>query len=195
VNGEEKARALRDEDIILQVRRGDINAYEAIVKRYESSVANIIYGILGSVSNAEDLGQEVFIRAYRGLGQFRFRAQFRTYLTRIAINVCKDALKKNKVKTVPIQEQVLISDQLVTDGQEEQELKDLVQKALLRLERDQRMVIVLRILEGYSTRDTAGLLKVPQGTVLSRLSRGMERLRQILEKDETMKPFITGNSL
>ncbi len=195
MNGEEKVRTLRDEDIILLVRRGDINAYEAIVKRYESSVANIIYGILGSVSNADDLGQEVFIRAYRGLGQFRFRAQFKTYLTRITINVCKDALRKNEVKTVPIQEQVLISDQLVIDGQEERELKEVVQQALLRLDRDQRMVVVLRILEGYSTRETAGLLKVPQGTVLSRLSRGLERLRKILENEETLKPFITGKSL
>ena len=158
-------------------------------------MANIIYGILGSVSNAEDLGQEVFIRVFRGLSQFRFRAQFRTYLTRIAINVCKDALRKNEIHMVPIQEQILTGDQLMIDGQEEQELKDVVQQALLRLDREQRMVIVFRILEGYSTRETAVLLKVPQGTVLSRLSRGLERLRQILEKEETIKPFITGNSL
>ena len=193
MNGEEKVRPLRDEDIILQVRRGDINAYESIVKRYESSVANIIYGILGNVSNAEDLGQEVFIRAFRGLSQFRFRAQFKTYLTRIAINVCRDALRKNEVHVVPIQEQLLTADQLVVDGQEEQELKEVVQQALLQLDHDQRMVVVLRILEGYSTRETAGLLKVPQGTVLSRLSRGLERLRHILEKEETIKPFITRN--
>jgi RNA polymerase sigma-70 factor (ECF subfamily) len=176
-------RQLTDEEVIDRVRQGDIDAFEWIVKRYESTVANTIYGILGNISGAEDLGQEVFIRAYHGLYHFRHRAQFKTYLTRIAINVCMDAIKKNDKHIVPIQNEDQFKDRLLVDSQREYDLKDLVQSALYQLDRDQRMVVVLRFLEGYSTRETAGLLKIPEGTVLSRLSRGLARLRQILEKE------------
>ena len=176
-------RQLPDDEIIKRVRQGDINAFEWIVKRYETSVANIIYGILGNVANAEDLGQEIFIRAYKGLKNFKHRAQFKTYLTRIAINVCRDAMKRKIIHMVPIQEETQFNESLMEDAREEFDVKDMIHAALFQLEHNQRMVVIFRIMEGYSTKETAQLLTIPEGTVLSRLSRGLDKLREILKEE------------
>lgn len=176
-------RQLPDDEIIARIRKGEINAFEWIVKRYETTVANIIYGIMGNIENADDLGQEVFMRVYRGLFQFRFRASFKTYLTRIAINVCRDAIKRHGPYTESLQSDSGLNERVGVDLQDERDIRELVHSALFQLEMDHRSVVVLRMLEGYSTRETAKLLKIPEGTVLSRLSRGLERLREILIKE------------
>jgi len=183
VDNTDQCRPLPDDEIIARIRRGETNAFEWIVKRYETTVANVIYGIMGNIDDADDLGQEVFMRVYRGLFQFRFRASFKTYLTRIAINVCMDALKRHGPFTVSLQSDSGLSERVGVDLQDERDLKELVHSALFQLEGDHRSVVVLRMLEGYSTRDTAKLLKIPEGTVLSRLSRGLEKLREILIKN------------
>lgn len=176
-------RQVSDDEIIRRIRNGDLNAFEWIVKRYESSVANVIYGILGNDPRADDLGQEVFMRAFRGIKNFGHRAQFKTYLTRIAINVCRDAIRKKERRMMTYEEEAPHLNPLVFDQQEELDAKDLVHTALFQLESEQRAVVVMRIMEGYSTKETATLLKIPEGTVLSRLSRGLGKLRQILKKE------------
>lgn len=183
VDNTDQYRQLPDDEIITRIREGEINAFEWIVKRYETTVANIIYGIMGNIDNADDLGQEVFMRVYRGLFQFRFRASFKTYLTRIAINVCMDAIKKHGPFTVSLQSDSGLNERVGVDLQDERDIRELVHSALFQLEGDHRTVVVLRMLEGYSTRETAKLLRIPEGTVLSRLSRGLDKLREILIKD------------
>jgi RNA polymerase sigma-70 factor (ECF subfamily) len=180
VSRKEGLRDLPDERLIEKIRAGEVGAFEWIVERYESLVANIIFGILGNVHNADDLGQDVFLRTYKGLGSFRFKAAFRTYLTRIAINVCVDEMKKRDRKTLLIEGYLPYPDLPCEDEEAQFDLKDLVQAALLQLDKKQRIVVVLRLMEGYSTRETASILKIPEGTVLSRLSRGQKKLKEIL---------------
>lgn len=169
-----------DRELVQEIRDGKTEAFEEIVKRYEKKVAGVIYGILENLPNAEDLGQEVFIRAFKGLTGFRFKAEFSTYLTRIAINVCIDEMRRNRKSAGFSDRADLLVDLPGIDEEEQYDMKDLVQSALKRLQPDQRMVVVLRIMEGYSTKETANILNVPEGTVMSKLSRGLKKLKDIL---------------
>ncbi|NIR47450.1 sigma-70 family RNA polymerase sigma factor, partial [candidate division KSB1 bacterium] len=87
---------MTDRELIDNVRAGDSQAFEQLVKRYESQVAATVIGMLGSCQEADDVGQEVFIRFYKAIHQFREEARLGTYLTRIAINLSLNELKRRK---------------------------------------------------------------------------------------------------
>jgi RNA polymerase sigma-70 factor (ECF subfamily) len=171
---------LTDRELISEIRRGRSDLFEFIVKRYEKSVAGIIYSILGNLQNSDDLGQDIFIRAFKGLAAFRFKSEFRTYLTRIAINVCIDEMKRESQVSFVNENAEQLAELPGIDEQEQYALRDLVQSALLTLHPDQRMVVVLRIMEGYSTKETARILNMREGTVMSKLSRGLKKLNELL---------------
>ena len=174
-----------DAQLIEQAREGNSDAFRLLVKRYESQVAATVIGMLGNGPEAEDVGQEVFIRFYRALHQFKGEAALGTYLTRIAINLSLNAIKKQKRRNMfrlfsqdQQQPELQIPDHGMT--QEQRETQAMVQQALLLLEPDFRSVMVLRMIEGYSTKETAELLGIPMGTVLSRLARAQKKLKHIL---------------
>ena len=87
---------MTDEQIIAAILAGDKESFRLLIKRYESLVAATVYGILGSTSEAEDVGQETFVRFYQSLAKFRGEAKAGTYLTRIAVNLSLNALKRKK---------------------------------------------------------------------------------------------------
>lgn len=167
-----------------QARGGDQNAFMELVKRYENRVAATVIGMLGHGPEAEDVGQEVFVRFYKALSRFRGDSSLGTYLTRIAINLSLNAIKRRTR-----QRGMFFSDSegkmaFVPDtrGQgSHHEAVTLVQRGLQQLSPRDRTVVVLRLVDGYSTRETAEILRLPQGTVLSRLSRAQERLKKILD--------------
>ncbi len=154
------------------------------MKNYESQIAATVIGMLGQCQAAEDVGQEVFIRFYNYLDNFREEAGLGTYLTRIAINLCLNELKRRKRRqfffksTDDEPDFEIASDQ--TESMEGNENKEIVQSAIKKLDPNFRSVIVLRLIKGYSTEETAQILKVPLGTVLSRLSRAQKKLKEIL---------------
>lgn len=176
-----------DNELIERSRSGDQAAFRLLVDKYEPQVAGTVIGMLGNTEEAEDVGQEVFIRFFRSMGNYRGEAALGTYLTRIAINLSLNALKKRKRRNIF---RFLRNDGEAQDFQipdhgltrEQVETQQLVQKALQDLEPDFRAVIVLRMIEGYSTKETAEMLEMPLGTVLSRLSRAQKKLKEILEK-------------
>ena len=177
-----------DEELIASAREGDTAAFKILVERYEGQVAGTVVGMLGNGQEAEDVGQEVFIRFYRALNKFRGDSKVGTYLTRIAINLSLNAIKRNKRRKIfglfgGEDKQVLqIPDAGLT--QDQRDTQAMVQKALLGLSPDFRSVIVLRLIEGYSTKEVSEMLNVPLGTVLSRLARAQHKLRDILQKLE-----------
>lgn len=182
-----------NEDIALlnEVRNGNTDAFTVIVERYRQQVARTVIGMLGNTSEADDVGQEVFIRLYKSIDKFRGESALSTYLTRIAINLSLNALKK-------IKRQRLYSsftsnndddkrDQLQNianydDEHEANDTQELVQMALQKLDPKFRSVIILRMLEGFSTKETAETLNLPLGTVLSRLTRAQDKLRIEIKK-------------
>lgn len=189
-----EAKRLRDSELISQARLGDQTAFKQLVERYESQVAATVIGMLGSGPDADEVGQETFVRFYGALGDFRSEAKLGTYLTRIAINLSLDALRRRQrsLKRVwhwqPDEKQ---PPELAIDtdsSYDRNERRAIVRQAVQGLDPKHRAVVVLRMLQDYSTKETAEILKVPQGTVLSRLSRGLDKLKDrlspLIDKEE-----------
>lgn len=175
-----------DEELLRSARHGDEQAFRRLVERYEGQVAATVIGMLGPGDEAEDVGQETFIRFYRAMGNYRGEARLGTYITRIAINLSLKALKRRQTwvrRFVSRDEDGALPAEPFEDGDREVESRsraELVQRAIGFLKPEHRAVVVLRMLEGYSTRETAELLDVPQGTVMSRLSRALKKLEELL---------------
>lgn len=167
--------------LINAARNGDLKAFEEIVEKHQRVVASTIISIIGKCPEAEDIGQETFIRFYNSLSRFRGESKIVTYLVKIAVNLSINELRRRKswnLLFVPNEIETNLS--LFNDMSEENQLKELVNNALQKLEPKLRSVIVLRLVDGFSTKETANILKIPVGTVLSRLSRAQQKLKKIL---------------
>ncbi|MFQ6114041.1 MAG: RNA polymerase sigma factor [bacterium] len=174
---------MTENELIQQARDGDNKAFEELVKRYESQVAATVIGMLGKGQEADDVGQEVFIRFYKALHSFREESSLGTFLTRIAMNLSLNELKRRKRRQLFFKKTEDNMTNMTTNSDDtitKHERQQLVQRAIQKLEPKFRAVIVLRLIEGYSTEETARILKIPIGTVLSRLSRAQRKLREIL---------------
>lgn len=173
---------MTDQETIKRVLLGETELYREIIVKYESQVASVIFGMIGKTPEAEDIGQETFIRFYKNLKNFRGDSGVATYLTRIAINLSLNEIKRRKRKNILFtskdNENIEIED--YSNNTETKEDKDLIHKAIQSLTPKFRSVIVLRLIEGYSTQETANLLKIPVGTVLSRLTRAQKKLKEVL---------------
>jgi len=174
---------LTDEELVANAREGDNEAFRELVGRYESLGAGTVIGMLGKCAEADDVGQETFIRFYRSLKKFRGESKLGTYLTRIAINLSLNELKRRKRRSnlffrKPVEEIHDIADQNAGAGIDED--GEVIRRAVGKLDEKFRSVIVLRLIDGYSTEETAKILKIPVGTVLSRLSRAQQKLKELL---------------
>ena len=172
---------MTDQEIIARIKSGEESAFRELIRRYESRIAATIFGILGKCPEAEDVGQETFIRFYKNIKQFRMESTISTYLTRIAINLSYNELKRRKRKNSMFTEYTpkveRVSSKLT--GEKEPEY-DEIHNAIKKLPQKLQSVIVLRLKSGYSTAETSQILNIPEGTVLSRLSRALQKLRVIL---------------
>jgi RNA polymerase sigma-70 factor (ECF subfamily) len=181
-------RELSDEFLVNASRQGDQQAFEVLVNRYKKMVARTIKGILGDSVFSEDIGQEVFIKLYYSLSGFRGDAKLSTYIQKIAINLTLNELKRRKrffsLFTHKADNELYEYDIAGEDFENKHDAKATVEKALETLEPKFRTVVVMRMLQGYSTKETAKILELPLGTVLSRLSRAQEQLRKYLKNDE-----------
>ena len=191
----ETAEVPTDEALLDRARQGDDKAFAAIVERYEGRVAATAIGMLGPGADAEEVGLEAFVRLYRSLDRFRGDASLGTYLTRITVNLALTEIERRKrwfdrfrsedetpsnrigAANEPVHEDVV--DRI----EREQEL-ERVHQALDRLPAEQRAVVVLRWLDDLSTRETAEILGVAEGTVMSRLKRALDRLRRELREED-----------
>jgi len=180
---DESSSVESDERLVAAVRSGDMGAFKTLVRRYESRVAGTVYGILGNSPEADDVGQETFIGFYKGLSSFRGDASVGTYLTRIAINLSLNELKRRKrrLKTfVQSTDDNPIEAEDTRYAADAFENRQFVQRALDHLAPEFRTVVVMRVLEGYSTAETAEILKIPLGTAQSRLARALAKMREFL---------------
>ncbi len=177
-----------DAQLLALARRGDDDAFRLIVERYEPVVAATVIGMLGRGDDADDVGQETFVRFHRALDDFREESVLKTYLVRIAMNLSLNALKERKRRRwrflsrdddeANLPEPV--APMPLVDAGEAREQRDLVQQAVADLSEKHRAVVTLRLLQGLSVRETAAALGVPEGTVLSRLARASGHLRAVL---------------
>ncbi|MBN1782081.1 RNA polymerase sigma factor [bacterium] len=173
---------MTDAQLIKATIEGDDSAFKKLVQRYEGMVAATVIGMLGCGDEAEDVGQETFIRFYKNLKQYRGEASLSTYLTRIAMNLSFNALKRRRLSRMKFWS---VDDPVVqirdTEDHEYDDTHDHVQNAVHKLPPEFRAVIVLRFYRERSIREISEILKIPQGTVLSRLARAQHKLRAILQ--------------
>ncbi len=140
-------------------------------------------GMLGYCTEAEDIGQETFIRFYKSLNSFRSESSISTYLTRIAINLSLNEIKRRQRRRKHISDnsdEGLDKIPETSVSKNKSETKEIVNLAIQKMEPKFRSVLVLRLILGYTTQETAKLLELPAGTVLSRLARAQMKLRDIL---------------
>ena len=184
----DRYREFSDDFLVSASKQGDHAAFEALVNRYRKMVARTVKGMLGDSVYAEDIGQEVFIKLYYSLSEFRGDAKLSTYIQKIAVNLTLNELKRRKrffsLFTHKADNELYEYDIAGEDVESKHDAKATVEKALETLEPKFRAVVAMRMLQGYSTKETAKILGVPEGTVLSRLSRAQERLREYLKNDE-----------
>lgn len=165
-----------------------------MISKYNRYVYNIAYRMMGDEEDAKDMSQEALLKAFRSIRQFKMESNFSTWLYRIAINTCKDELRKRKEQAVsldtPIGDKMTLGETL-SDGDsanpiliyEKAELKVMIEKALDQLPEDGKNVVVLKDLLGYSYEEIGEMLEIPIGTVRSRLNRNRSALRKILQTE------------
>ena len=174
---------ISEQELVRKAQNGDKNAFIELIKQNEHRVAATVIGMLGSSPEADDVGQETFIRFYQSLDKFRGESSVGTYLTRIAINLSLNELKRRKRRNTHFfsqGEEKMGKAPDKKNRKNKKELKDIVHLGIEKLDPKYRAVVVLRLIEGYSTNETAQILRLPVGTVLSRLARAQKNLKEIL---------------
>ncbi|MBI4467235.1 MAG: sigma-70 family RNA polymerase sigma factor [Acidobacteria bacterium] len=177
---------------IEQAQRGDHEAFARLLQRHQRRVFSLIAHLVRSPAEVEDIAQEVFLKVYRSLGRFDFRAAFSTWLYRVVVNECYDHLRRQRAQKSSAASEVQVGeleelDRLAVgqvgpapaDAARRAELRQLVERLFRRLPADDRLLLALRELEGFSMEEIAGLLKVKENTVKVRLFRARKRLVEI----------------
>jgi len=174
-----------DFSVIKRFLEGDKSAFQVLVKRHKEKVRNIIYLTINNSSLVDDIAQEVFITVYKNLKNFRFEAQFTTWLYRITVNKCKDYLRKISVRRifVPASEAEERPD-FEQNGIESDDISNIVFDAISKLPAKLRIPLVLKDIEGFSYHEIASATECEMGTVKSRIFRARERLKTILKPME-----------
>jgi RNA polymerase sigma-70 factor, ECF subfamily len=186
---------------VLLVRRcvgGDAAAWEEIVQRYHRRIYNICYRFAGSAEDAQDLTQEVFIKMYRTLSSYDVeRGGFMTWITTMTRNLLVDHFRKTKQERVtesldtvssdhedamPLSEQIPDRGPAPDAKVQSRETGEAVHQALQKLSPELREAVILRDLQDLDYRDIATVLKVPEGTVKSRINRGRAELGRLLQR-------------
>jgi RNA polymerase sigma-70 factor (ECF subfamily) len=176
---------------IKEIHRGDKNAFGDIVEFYKDKVFQICFRMVGNRSEAEDIAQETFIRAYINIGNYNMDKKFSTWLYRIATNLCIDRLRKKKAdysldaevtgtEGLTMYSQIPSADPLPEDAVAFMELQDFLQRELLALPEKYRTAIILKYMEELSLNEISEILDLPVGTVKTHIHRGREALRKRL---------------
>ncbi len=180
-------------DIIRQVQKGDVNAFEELVTRHEKLVYSIAYRLLGNEEDAQDASQEAFTKAFISIGSFRGESKFSVWLYRLTNNVCVDMLRKRNSGQMSLsmedgegeESQFDIADERFEPDRalEKKELRREIDKALAALPDNYRQVLVLREIGGQSYEEIADSLGLDIGTVKSRIFRARKKLCAFLSSD------------
>jgi RNA polymerase sigma-70 factor (ECF subfamily) len=189
-----------DESLMLRVGRGDRAAFDEIVRRYSRKMINLAYQITGDRDQAEDLAQETFFRAYKSASRYTEIAKFSTWLYTIAINLCRNELRRRKFKPFSLEEmaeredegkiRVDIADE-TTKPDSELERKEIahhVRRAVAQVPAKFRTALVLRDIQGLTYEEIGAILGLPEGTVKSRINRGRLKVK------ETLSPIFGSRS-
>lgn len=194
-----------DEKLLIQkAAAGDPAAFEELVLRYQTQVYSLALRMVGNETDAQDLAQEAFVRAWRALASFQFSSQFSTWLYRLTSNICIDFLRtQNKRKhislTVLQDEEAQQWDMPDSKPSPEDHIiasqeREALASAISSLEPEYRQVLILRIVNDCSYQEISQIMGIREGTVKSRLSRAREQLRKKLAQSGNFSGVSSSNS-
>ena len=186
-----------DEELVARSIGGDADSFNELILRWERPIYALAYRTIGREEDARDVCQETFLRAFRALPGFRGQAKFSSWLYRIALNLCRDWVRRERRTPVvqPPEDGDLLEMAAATEPSESIEnlvaRKDLsraVERAMARLPEEQRTAIVLKEYHGLTFQEIADMQECPLSTVKTRLYQGLSVLRRQLERSGVAKP-------
>jgi RNA polymerase sigma-70 factor (ECF subfamily) len=192
-----QGQTLADDDagFVARCRRGDTEAFAVLVRRHQKKMLNVAFRMIGDYDEACDVVQEAFLAAYRAIGKFRGDARFSTWLCGIVLNHARSHMTQKTARSrreagslddpVKSKDGSFLNEPLSQEGTiverlEKRELEAKVQECIGSLDGEQREVLVLRDIQGFSYKEIGVLLKLPDGTVKSRLFRARNTLKDVL---------------
>ncbi len=181
--------------LVEESRKGNVDAFEELIKDYKRVAYNIALRILRNVEDAEDASQEALIKVYKSIQNFNMQSTFKLWMYRIVVNTCIDFKRKKNINVVSIDEGIDVGG----DNQVYREIADdsanpdvlleknfnskVINDAVSKLEDDYKAIIILRDIQGFSYSEIAEILSCNLGTVKSRLNRARKSLKEILENE------------
>ncbi len=189
-----------DEELVALSIGGDVESFNQLVLRWERPIFALAYRVIGREEEARDVVQETFLRAFRGIGSFRGQAKFSSWVYRIALNLCRDWIRRERrAPILPTPEGVDVIELAAEQGPVES-IEDLVARndmskvvadLMTRLPEEQRTAIILKEYHGMTFQEIADLQGVPLSTVKTRLYQGLNVLRRHLHEQGKYDPATT----
>jgi RNA polymerase sigma-70 factor (ECF subfamily) len=183
--------ALTDEELVARSQTGDQESFNQLVTRWERPIYALAYRVIGREEDARDVVQETFLRAFRALPGFKGQAKFSSWLYRIALNLCRDWIRRQKRTPVVAAPEGVDIVELASDQGPVESIEDLVTRkrlsaivadAMRDLPDEQRTAIILKEYHGLTFQEIADLQGCPLSTVKTRLYQGLSVLRRQLER-------------
>jgi RNA polymerase sigma-70 factor (ECF subfamily) len=183
-------KKITDETLIAKFQKGDIQAYDTLVRRYKDQLLNYVYRFVGNRNDAEDLVQETFLRVYKNKHYYKEIAKFSTWVYTIAGNLAKTELRRRKRRKIFSVSNFVNEERDFdipdTDNNPESAVDgflkdDIIQKAIEKLPAKFKEVILLRDVQGFAYEEISQILSIPLGTVKSRVNRGRLKLQEDLK--------------
>lgn len=178
-----------DEELVEACLAGEESAFDVLVGRWEKRIRGAIYRFIGSEDDARDVCQEAFLKAYKSLSSFKQEARFSSWLYQIALNLCRDRLRRRRGRTMVSLDELEEGGAAMTmpgptalDLLQERDVSRLVAGAIASLAEEQREVIILKEYQGLTFLEISQVLDTPISTVKTRLYRGLDQLRSRLER-------------
>jgi RNA polymerase sigma-70 factor, ECF subfamily len=173
---------MEEKELIQSAQKGDKDSFGVLVERYRNKMFYLAYSMTNNRETADDLAQEVFVKAYRALPRFNLASKFSTWLYRIAINAVKDFHRKESGwERVSLDERIELSDtKNFRNEDEKQKRLEIIRENINKLPEKHRIVLSLRDIQGKSYSEIADILHVSPGTVDSRLFRARKKLRKMM---------------
>jgi RNA polymerase sigma-70 factor (ECF subfamily) len=172
--------------LIVKAKNGDPGAYETLVRKYQKNIYYLCHRMTGAHQSADDLSQETFVKAFFALPKFKEEMSFFAWIRRIAVNSTLNYLKIRKRERPLNENNPAIhgnpspNREIPEAKLEQKRMQQALSQALNTLPADQRAIFILRVHEGQTYKDIAQTLNIPTGTVMSRLSRARQKLRQAM---------------
>jgi RNA polymerase sigma-70 factor, ECF subfamily len=188
-----------DEELVARAMGGDADSFNQLILRWERPIYALAYRVIGREEDARDVCQEAFLRAFRALPGFKGQAKFSSWLYRIALNLCRDWIRRQRrAPVVQMPEDVDVVELASASGPVEsiedlaarRELSEVVARAMADLPDEQRTAIILKEYHGMTFQEIADMQGCPLSTVKTRLYQGLSVVRRQLEREGRLVPEL-----